>query len=479
LIGKVLSERYKLLCEIGAGGMAWVYQAQDLETDTGVAVKVLYPQYNRDQAYVERFLREAQLAVRIPSEHIVRILDFGSDQGVHYLVMELIEGRNLATHLNHSTGTDWRHALEIGVQVARALGAAHAQGVVHRDIKPQNIMITEQGTVKVLDFGIARARELPSVTQGGFVGSPSYISPEQAMGNTVDTRSDIYSLGVVLYEAIGGKLPFEAESPYLVIRQHITQEPPRLLADRCALPAVEALVSKMLAKAPQDRFQTPKELEEAMQRILVQGSDPNTVEIEPFPAQAVAQDRAHKLLLSSMYERAVDAAQSEEWPQAVNLLQQILKVDPGHLDVEERLAHAAHHARLAALYNEAKKAMEDARWQEAVDELGEIVSVDAHYRDAAELLTQAGLSLAAFKTQERLDELYHQGMKYYERQEWQAAEACFAQIAQTDAGYQDAARLAADSKRRARWEESLLGRTRRTLTLWFAGSKGTERPSEQ
>jgi outer membrane protein assembly factor BamD (BamD/ComL family) len=180
-----------------------------------------------------------------------------------------------------------------------------------------------------------------------------------------------------------------------------------------------------------------------------------------------------------MYQRALDAAQSEEWPQAVNLLQQILKVDPDYSDAGERLAHAAHHARLAALYGEACRALQDKRWQEAVDELGEIVSLDAHYRDAAELLTQAGISLAEFRTQERLADLYSQGKAHYERQEWQAAETCFAQIAGIDPEYQDAARLAGDCRRRARWEESLLGQAIRTLARWFAGSRQPEQSSEQ
>lgn len=477
MIGKVLDKRYKLLDEIGAGGMAWVYRAQDLKNDTTVAVKVLYPQYSRNQAYVERFLREAQLALRIPSEHIVRILDCGSDGDMHYLVMELIQGHDLATHLQCGR-TDWRQALEIGIQVARALDAAHAQGVVHRDIKPQNIMITEQGTVQVLDFGIARARELPSVTLGGFVGSPTYISPEQAMGNPVDTRSDMYSLGVVLYEAISGRPPFEAEGPWQVIRQHITQEPPRLDVEHNVPPEVAWLVNKMLVKAPQDRFQTPRELEASIRQILAQdrsGSTPSGV----LAAPTIAQERAHRLLISSMYERALDAARSEQWPQAVNLLQQILKVDPDHADAAKRLVHAARHARLAALYKEARKALQDGRWQEAVDELGEIVSLDTHYRDAAERLTQASMSLAKYKTQERLANLYHQGTAHYEKQEWQAAEACFSQITQTDAAYRDAARLASDSKRRVRWEGSFLGCVSRTLTQWIAGPKQAEQPSEQ
>jgi tetratricopeptide (TPR) repeat protein len=160
-------------------------------------------------------------------------------------------------------------------------------------------------------------------------------------------------------------------------------------------------------------------------------------------------------------------------------LQQILKVDPDYLDASQRLAQAARQARLAALYTEARRALASERWQEAVDELGEIVSVDAHYPDAADLLTQAGISLAKYKTQARLDGLYRDGLSHYERQEWQKAKTAFAQVAQMDPSYLDAARLLADSKRRARWARSFLGRTSRSLTAWLTRSGRAEQPSEQ
>jgi serine/threonine-protein kinase len=234
LIGETLGNRYKLLRELGAGGMAWVYQAEDMTERSLVAVKVLYPQYNQDISYVERFLREARLALQISSQHVVRVLDYGADRDLHYLVMEQIRGKDLATILTDMGRLPCQEVLRIGIQVAQALEAANAQGVVHRDIKPENIMIDAQGLVKVLDFGIARARELPTVTEGGFVGSPSYISPEQAMGKQVDIRSDIYSLGIVLYEALSGKRPFVAETSWSIISQHIAQEPPKIdLAEDC------------------------------------------------------------------------------------------------------------------------------------------------------------------------------------------------------------------------------------------------------
>jgi tetratricopeptide (TPR) repeat protein len=341
-------------------------------------------------------------------------------------------------------------------------------------------MIDAQGLVKVLDFGIARARELPTVTEGGFVGSPSYISPEQAMGKRVDIRSDIYSLGIVLYESLSGRRPFEAETSWSIISQHISEEPPKLsLEDDCLPQPVEELVNKMLAKAPDDRFQTPAELSAVMEAIL-QSPGEATLPSRPDPLSeqgAVDRDRAHQLLLSSMYQRAMEAAQSEAWPQAVNLLNQILKVDPGYEDAAERVKHAGFQARLAALYAAAQEASAAERWQEAVDELGEIISVDPEYRDAAELLTQAGMSLAESRTRQRLADLYQTGCTHYQNERWQEAESCLAQVVQIDAGYQDAGRLYADARRRARWSKSVLGRAQRGLNDWLQGPEPKDAPA--
>ena len=480
MIGETLGNRYKLLRELGAGGMAWVYQAEDLTEKSLVAVKVLYPQYNKDISYVERFLREARLALQISSKHIVRVLDYGADRDLHYLVMEQIRGKDLATVLSDMGRLPCQEALRIGVQVARALQAANEQGVVHRDIKPENIMIDAQGLVKVLDFGIARARELPTVTEGGFVGSPSYISPEQAMGKRVDIRSDIYSLGIVLYEALSGHRPFDAETSWSIISQHIAQEPPKIeLADDCLPRPVEALIAKMLAKAPEDRFQTPGELGAAIEAILQSPDKAVTPpRQDPLSEQATAdRNRARQLLLSSMYQRAMEAEQAEAWPQAVNLLNQILNVDPGYKDASERLKQAGFQARLAALYGAAREALAAERWQEAVDELGEIITVDPEYRDAADLLTRAGMVLAEAKTRERLADLYQRGRTYYQNARWQEAEICLAQVVQANAGYEDAARLHADARRRARWSNSVLGRAHRGLNDWLRGTEPQDTPT--
>ena len=269
MIGEILGNRYKILRDLGSGGMAWVYLAEDTKQGGLVAVKVLYPQFSLDMAYLQRFVREAKVVSGLANPYIVKVLDYGSTRDIHYLVMEYIEGRDLKEALADRGALPWREALPIARQVALALGHAAQFGVVHRDIKPQNLMIGEDGIVKVLDFGIARAMTMPSLTQSGFVGSPFYISPEQAMGEPVDIRSDIYSLGIVLYEMLTGRVPYNSDNPWSIISQHIADELPLLAGPGMDIPpAVEQLVYTTLARQREDRFQTPAELVEAVDAVL-------------------------------------------------------------------------------------------------------------------------------------------------------------------------------------------------------------------
>jgi serine/threonine-protein kinase len=269
VIGKILGNRYRILREVGSGGMAWVYLAEDVNEGRLVAVKVLYPQFNEDLAYIQRFNREAKLASILSDPHIVSVLDYGATRDVHYLVMEYIEGQDLRVVIDERGSLSWREALQILDQMAVALEHAHLHGIVHRDIKPQNLMVTSDGVLKVLDFGIARARMLPSLTQSGFVGSPYYISPEQAMGEDVDIRSDIYSSGVVFYEMLSGRVPYDAASPWSIINQHIASEPPRIELRGNDIPeSSETLLNGMIAKRPEDRFQTPTALRQAIDCVL-------------------------------------------------------------------------------------------------------------------------------------------------------------------------------------------------------------------
>lgn len=454
MIGEILGNRYKLLQEAGSGGMAWVYLGEDLIDSRKVAVKVLYPQYAEDMAYIQRFVREAKLALGLDDPHIVRVLNYGSDRDVHYLVMEYIEGKDLKEMLNIRGRLPYQEALSIVSQVVQALRRANERGIVHRDIKPQNLMITTDGVVKVLDFGIARIRALPSLTQSGFVGSPYYIAPEQAMGENVDIRSDIYSLGVVAYEMLTNSLPFDATSPWSIISQHIASAPPTAPLEEAGLPtAVIQLVLKALSKRPEDRFQSPEELLEVIRSAMADEEMP-----EVRPPMSPQAGKVHELLLSSLYDRAQEAVTSGQWTQAVNLYTQILKYTPDYRDVSAQLAESGRQKRLKALYSAAEQAIAAKRWQEAVDELGEIVELEPDYKQATGLLEQASAALKKQQREERLASLYQQGLRHLVVEEWQKAIDCLERVYQEDASYKDVARRLKEAQKGARKASSLIQR---------------------
>lgn len=454
MIGEILGNRYKLLQEAGSGGMAWVYLGEDLIDSRKVAVKVLYPQYAEDMAYIQRFVREAKLALGLDDPHIVRVLNYGSDRDVHYLVMEYIEGKDLKEMLNIRGRLPYQEALSIVSQVVQALRRANERGIVHRDIKPQNLMITTDGVVKVLDFGIARIRALPSLTQSGFVGSPYYIAPEQAMGENVDIRSDIYSLGVVAYEMLTNSLPFDATSPWSIISQHIASAPPTAPLEEAGLPtAVIQLVLKALSKRPEDRFQSPEELLEVIRSAMADEEMP-----EVRPPMSPQAGKVHELLLSSLYDRAQEAVTSGQWTQAVNLYTQILKYTPDYRDVSAQLAESGRQKRLKALYSAAEQAIAAKRWQEAVDELGEIVELEPDYKQATGLLEQASAALKKQQREERLASLYQQGLRHLVVEEWQKAIDCLERVHQEDASYKDVARRLKEAQKGARKASSLIQR---------------------
>ncbi len=381
VIGTILSNRYRLLRDLGSGGMAKVYLAEDINENRLVAVKVLHPQFGEDLAYLQRFKREAKLASMLDSPHIVKILDYGSSRDTHFLVMEYVQGKNLREKLDEQGALIWQDALHITDNVCAALENAHRHNVVHRDIKPQNIMLADDGQIKVLDFGIARARLLPSLTQSGFVGSPYYIAPEQAMGEEVDIRSDLYSTGIVLYELLTGHVPFDSKSPWSIVSKHIVSEFPALdLAAADIPPAIDLLLKKLVAKRPEDRFQTPTAARKTIAEILT-GHTLSTDFVTP--------PKDTPTTIETLFERATDAMAAENWQQAVNLLSQVLSLNPKHPTAAEKLEIAGTQARLNALYQAAVRAMENARWQEAVDELTEIIETEENFKDSLSLLERA------------------------------------------------------------------------------------------
>ena len=441
MIGKILGNRYRILREVGSGGMAWVYLAEDVNEGRLVAVKVLYPQFGEDLAYIQRFNREAKLASTLSDQHIVSVLDYGATRDVHYLVMEYIEGQDLRGVIDERGSLPWREALQILDQMAVALEHAHLHGIVHRDIKPQNLMITSDGVLKVLDFGIARARMLPSLTQSGFVGSPYYISPEQAMGEDVDIRSDIYSSGVVLYEMLSGRVPYDAASPWSIISQHIASEPSRIEFRENEIPeSSETLLNRMIAKRPEDRFQTPTALRQAIDCVFEGRPLPEFLDIQSLAIPDAAATA------EGLYQRALQAIEEEDWQRAVDLLNQVIKLDPGRTEASERLAYAGRQARLAALYAAARRAMEGGRWQEALDELSEVLSVEPHYRDVVDLLERARMAHEHEDVAQAVSDLYEQGAGHIESAEWQEAARCLRQVQQLSPGYKQTQSLLAEAE---------------------------------
>ena len=261
-IGQIVKDRYEILEILGEGGMAFVYKARDTQLERFVAIKTLKPNYVNQETFVERFKREAKTAANLNHPNIVQIFDWGIEDEP-YFVMEYIEGNTLTSIIAKNRTISLSDILFIGAQVSNGLHAAHQKGLVHRDIKPGNIMITPDGKVKVTDFGIVSLQnEESDITKtGSILGTASYISPEQAQGKPVSIESDLYSLGTVLYELIAGKPPFTGDTPISTATKHLTEKPEKLSSFRKDLPkGVENTIMKMLEKATYDRFKSAEDV---------------------------------------------------------------------------------------------------------------------------------------------------------------------------------------------------------------------------
>lgn len=283
---ELLDNRYEIIRRLGSGGMADVYLARDTQLGRQVAIKMLYKRYARDEEFVARFRREAQSAAALNHPHIVSIYDRGEAEDSYYIAMEYLEGRSLKDVINEEGPLQPAVAIDYAEQMLRALQFAHENNVIHRDIKPHNIVINDRGQLKVTDFGIARAGSSPSVTEtGSIIGTAQYLSPEQAKGKAVEQSSDLYSLGIVLYEMLTGRVPFEGENPVAIALKHLSDEP---VPPQALVPEIpdnlNAVVMRALAKDPRDRYPGAEEfladLERCRQDLPV---------VAPLPADDTAR----------------------------------------------------------------------------------------------------------------------------------------------------------------------------------------------
>lgn len=269
LQGRVLAGRYALGAMVGAGGMGQVYRARDRVLERTVAVKVLSAASTDDPELVARFGREARAAAALNHPNIVAVFDSGADGDLHYLVMEHVEGQGLAGLLRREGRLGPRRVAEVGRQMCQALAAAHAAGLVHRDITPGNVLVDPAGLVKVADFGIAKLAAATTMTGDEVRGTAAYLSPEQAQGRPVDRRSDLYSLGCVLYALLTGAPPFAGDSPVAVAARHVTEQPTPLSHHNPRVgPALEAVVLTALAKEPADRYQSATAMAQDLERVV-------------------------------------------------------------------------------------------------------------------------------------------------------------------------------------------------------------------
>jgi len=270
MIGRLLGNRYEILQRVGGGGMALVYKAQDLYLHRKVAVKVLRPQFAGDENFVRRFRREAQSAASLSHPNVVAIYDVGQYEDTHYIVMEYVDGTTLKEKIRQEGALPVSAALEIATRIAEALEHAHQNGIIHRDIKPHNILLSANGRVKVADFGIARAATGVTLTHtGSMIGSAHYFSPEQARGGITGERSDLYSLGVVMYEMVTGRVPFDGDSPVSVAIRHLQEDVPSPRQFNPGMPReVEAVIMKAMQKEECRRYHTATQLRKDLERCL-------------------------------------------------------------------------------------------------------------------------------------------------------------------------------------------------------------------
>ena len=317
LEGKLLGNRYEIVEKIGNGGMATVYRATDKVLKRNVAVKILRDEFTTDEEFIKRFEVEAQSAARLTHPNIVSIYDVGVEDNLHYIVMELIQGKTLKEIILEEKGPlPWKWSVNVAIQIASALETAHRNNIIHRDIKPHNIIITEDGIAKVTDFGIAKAASNSTITAfGTTMGSVHYFSPEHARGGYTDAKSDLYSLGVVLYEMVTGRVPFDADTPVSVALKHMQEKPKEPIEVNPNVPiAVNKIIMKALQKDTTLRYQTATEMLQDLRKALKNpnGDFVDDAEYDPTAKTQVINTEMYNNIRGSEEEKDTDKKGKKE-----------------------------------------------------------------------------------------------------------------------------------------------------------------------
>jgi len=469
--------KYRIIEEIGRGGMAVVYKAVHPRLGRYVAIKVLPRQFSFERKFVQRFHREATAASTLSHPNIVIIHDVDQEEDIHYIVMEYLEGQPLSELIKEQGSLPLGRAFKIIHQISSALDYAHSLGFVHRDIKPSNIIIGPEDHATLTDFGIVRTADGTSVTkEGAPIGTPQYMSPEQCDGKQADSRSDLYSLGVVLYEMLTGQVPFTADTPLVVMYQQVNKPPvPPRRINPDLLDPVERVVLRALGKTPEERYQTAGALAEALE-AAIRGEDtaepePDEETVESLYMRAVTAVEEKRwqeaigglnevLLLDEHYRDARDllkrAEQELAWQQqvaelkargerllkerrtlaAIEVFQSALSLQPGDEELSDLLAQArrdaegdeAEEARLSGaeeLREQAKRFMRQEQWAIAVDRLQEAISLAPKNPEIASLLVQAQDGL---QTQREIEDLYREGTDALKVEDWEGAIERFGQV---------------------------------------------------
>jgi tetratricopeptide (TPR) repeat protein/uncharacterized protein YraI len=422
--------QYQLTEVVGRGGMAVVYKAFQPSLERFVAIKLLL--HHHDPQFAERFKREARTIANLQHPNILPIYDYGEQEGMLYLVLQFIEnGATLADTLGASM--EPAPALRLMARVLEALDYAHRRGIIHRDIKPSNILLLSPRWPMLADFGIAKLMtdDQRLTMSGMIVGTAAYMSPEQAAGRTVDARTDLYAVGIVLYELLTGRVPFEADTPIAVLIKQSYEPPPPPRSLNPALPeAVETALLRALAKDPADRYQSAAEMAEVLERVAA--------EIE----RSSARDQRAEL-----YQSGIQAFEARRWETAIDLLSRVVALDPAYADAARRLdearkeqAAAKEQAMRAGLYQAGLQAFEAKRWETAIDQFDRLVALDPAYADAVRRLDEARKEQATLDQQTLRTELYQAGLQAFEAQHWEAAIDQFDQLVALDPEYKDVSR---------------------------------------